>query len=121
MDIERLKYLGDQIDRAAHGEPVDAAVLRESLSWLPVSMFAHRQAIMALLRQESARRYVELKEAADYLRAPWRAQHFEHLYGQAQAELREINAALDDERAHNTHTIAELVSELRRRAQALAP
>jgi hypothetical protein len=121
MDIERLKYLGDHIDGAAHGAPVDAAVLREALSWLPVSLFAHRQAIMALLRQEPVRRYVELKEAADYLRAPWRAQHFERLYQQAQAELREINAALDDERAHNTHTMAELVSELRGRAQALAP
>ena len=51
MDIERLKYLGDHIDGAAHCAPVDAAVLRETLSWLPVSLFAHRQAIMALLRQ----------------------------------------------------------------------
>ena len=67
------------------------------------------------------RRYVELKEAADYLRAPRRAQHFERLYQQVRAELREINAVLDDERAHNTHTMAEPVSDLRRRAQALAP
>jgi hypothetical protein len=120
MDIERLKYLGDHLDLAAHGEPVDTVLLRESLSWLPVSMFTHRQAIMALLRQEPTRRYAELKEAADYLRAPWYAQHFEHLYQQAQAELREIHAALNDERAHNTHTIAEIVSELRHRLRALA-
>jgi hypothetical protein len=120
MDIERLKYLGDHLDLAAHGEPVDTVLLRESLSWFPVSMFAHRQAIMALLRQEPTRRYAELKEAADYLRAPWYAQHFERLYHQAQAELREIHAALNDERAHNTHTMAEIVFELRRRTQELA-
>jgi len=83
VDIERLKYLGDQIDRAAHGEPVESALLREALSWLPVSMFAHRLAILSLLRQDPAPRYAELKNAADYLRAPWRAQHFERLYRQA--------------------------------------
>lgn len=83
MGVEHLKSLGDQIERAARGEPFDGAALREALSWLPVSMFAHRQAVLAVLRQE-APRYAELKEAADFLRAPWYARHVERLRQQAQ-------------------------------------